>query len=347
MLPDPRCAAVRGCFNDLPRPFDAERLHRQHILITGGTGFLGYWILSLIDVLHQEGISVSASIVSRDPNAFLAKAPYFKHAAWLDWITGDVKNFHMNGSAAWLIHAATDTNAKAHQNPLAIIEDVVLGTRHALNIATAKGVTRALYVSSGAVYGSQPIHKNSFCETSAHACDPTHPASAYGEAKRMAEQWCVQHGRMHKMTIPIARCFAFVGAGLPLNGHFAIGNFIADALAKRSIKINGDGTPVRSYLYGADMAIWLMTCLLNGQHGRAYNVGSDEATTLANLATQVNIALNNSSGITVMSPSIDVTERHRYLPDVQRAVTELGLNIWTSLDKAIQLTAHSAVTTSA
>jgi dTDP-glucose 4,6-dehydratase len=131
------------------------------------------------------------------------------------------------------------------------------------------------------------------------ACDACHPSSAYGEAKRLAEQWCVQHGLQHGMNISIARCFAFVGAGLPLDGHFAIGNFIADALAGRPVAVRGDGSPMRSYLYGADLAIWLMTCLLRGQHGRAYNVGSNQPLSIRELAQQVNQTLKNEAGVNI------------------------------------------------
>lgn len=342
LLPDPRCTAVQGCLQALPRPFDAGQLNKQRLLITGGTGFFGYWMLSLLDSLRQQGIALNACVLSRNPENFLAKVPYFRHQPWLEWVTGDVKDFNACGQAEWMIHAATDTHAQAHQNPLGILEDVVMGTRHALNTATAMGVRRTLYVSSGAVYGSQPADLPSLSETSMQACDATHPASAYGEAKRMAEQWCVQHGLRHGTTIPIARCFAFVGAGLPLNGHFAIGNFIADAVARRAVTVHGDGTPLRSYLYGADMAIWLLTCLLHGQHGRAYNVGSDHAISIADLATQVNTSLANPHGVKVTRTATVHTSRNRYLPDVHRARTELGLDAWTPLDQAIRFTAHCA-----
>lgn len=342
LLPDPRCAEVQGCLQALPHPFDAGQLHNQRLLITGGTGFFGYWMLSLLDSLRQQGVSPSVCVLSRNPETFLAKAPYFKYQPWLEWVMGDVKSFPPGGRAEWMIHAATDTHAQAHQNPLGILDDVVLGTRNALNSATAMGVKRALYVSSGAVYGSQPANLPRIHETCTQACDATHPASAYGEAKRMAEQWCVQHGLRHGMTIPIARCFAFVGAGLPLQGHFAIGNFVADAVAKRTVTVNGDGTPLRSYLYGADMAIWLLTCLLRGQHGRAYNTGSDHAISIADLATQVNTSLDNPHGVRVTSIATDNTSRNRYLPDVKRARTELGLDTWTSLDQALRFTAQYA-----
>jgi nucleoside-diphosphate-sugar epimerase len=203
-------------------------------------------------------------------------------------------------------------------------------------------VRRALYVSSGAVYGRQPADVAQIPEDAAFACDALHPGSAYGEAKRAAEQWCLQYGQQHDIAIPVARCFAFVGATLPLDGHFAIGNFIRDALAGQTIQVSGDGSPLRSYLYGADLAIWLLTLLLQGQHGRACNVGADQALSIAELAHQVRDTLAPAAAVHIARGHDDKAGRNRYIPSIQRARHELALDAWTPLEEAIRLTAECA-----
>ncbi|MDD2670156.1 NAD(P)-dependent oxidoreductase [Zoogloea sp.] len=342
MLPDPRCPPVQGRLTALLDHLDASPLDGRTVFITGGTGFFGYWMLSLFDLLRQRGIDVRVRLLSRNPAAFAAVAPYFSAQSWVSCVPGDVKSFQDATPADLLIHAATDTDAAAHRDPLAIMDNILLGTRHTLAHALSSGVRRVLYVSSGAVYGVQPADIEQLPESASCACDATHPDSAYGSAKRGAEQWCVQFGLEHGIAIPIARCFAFVGAGLPLNGHFAIGNFIGDALAGRPICVNGDGTPLRSYLYGADLAIWLLKILLQGTHGQAYNVGSDQAVSIRELAETVRDALCPEHAVHITRSAPDNALRSRYIPAIGRARSELDLDVWTSLEQAIRLTAACA-----
>ncbi|MER2553584.1 MAG: NAD(P)-dependent oxidoreductase [Thauera sp.] len=341
-LPDPCCPAIHGQLALLLPHVSLDALEGKHILLSGGTGFFGYWLLSLLDLLNRQGLHVEVSVLSRNPAAFLARAPFFSGSTWLKWLKGDVKTFPKSGPADLMIHAATETSAAAHARPLMIMDDVLLGTRHALQRALNSEIGRILFVSSGAVYGTQSATVQQITEDTTSACDSMAPASAYGEAKRAAEQWCVQFGLVHGVDIPVARCFAFVGAGLPLNGHFAIGNFILDALENRPIHANGDGTPVRSYLYGADLALWLLQILLHGSHGRAYNVGADQGLSIAAVAHAVRDALAPHLAIQITQTAPSSALRSRYVPSIQRARDELGLDVWTPLATAIRMTADSA-----
>lgn len=165
------------------------------------------------------------------------------------------------------------------------------------------------------------------------------PQSVYGESKRIAELLCSVFGRVHGLACVVARCFAFVGPYLPLDIHFAIGNFIQDCLIGRPIRIAGDGTPYRSYLYAADLAIWLWTMLLRGQPGCCYNVGSEQAVSIAELAATVAASLESRSEIRIEGKAIPGKPPERYVPQTTRAREELGLSQWIALEDAIRGTA--------
>jgi nucleoside-diphosphate-sugar epimerase len=317
-------------------------LRGERIFITGGTGFFGCWLLeSLLWARDRLGLGVQAVVLTRNPAAFLAKAPRLAGHPNVTLLAGDVQTYAFpSGSFSHFIHAATDSSARLNdQNPLRMLDTIVEGTRHALDHAATCGAKRFLLTSSGAVYGKQPPEMAHIPEDYAGAPDPVDPHSAYGEGKRMAEHLCALYAQDSSLEPKIARCFAFVGPYLPLDIHYAIGNFIRDGLRGGPIVVQGDGTPYRSYLYAADLAIWLWTILMRGRTCRPYNVGSEHAVSIAALAEVVartfrpklQVQINRRAG-----PGVSI---ERYIPSTRRAQTELGLQQAIDLPDAIGRTA--------
>jgi dTDP-glucose 4,6-dehydratase len=166
--------------------------------------------------------------------------------------------------------------------------------------------------------------------------DPLLLSSTYGIAKRQAEHMCTLYGEQFGLETVIARCFAFVGEDLPLNAHFAIGNFIRDALWHEAITVGGDGTPLRSYLDQRDLAHWLVCLLLKGKPGQAYNVGSDKAVSIAELAYLVRDTLAASKPVHILGvPDKQQQQRNLYIPNIDKARTSLQLDVQISLEQAI------------
>jgi len=313
----------------------------KHLFITGGTGFFGLWLFSALSQLNRQGADIRVSILSRNPQRFLTLHPQWAGLSWLTFICGNVRNFDFSKAQYdLLIHAATDTSVTAQANPLEIFDDLVVGTRRVLDFAVQSGVKRVLLASSGAVYGPQPPEVSHIPEDARFACPPETPASAYGEGKRVMELLGALYHREHGIEPIIARCFAFVGPGLPLDGHFAIGNFIRDALYADAIHVNGDGTPLRSYLYGADLAVWLLHLLGTGKPCYPYNVGSDQAISIRELAFLVQRVLSPEKEVCIEEQVKSVGNlRQQYVPSINRAKECFGLDAWTSLEHAIKWTA--------
>jgi len=317
-------------------------LKGARFFITGGTGFIGTWLLeSLVWLNEHLELDMHAVVLTRNADAFKLKAPHIANHTGITLLSGDVRDFTFpEGKFTIVIHGATDASAKLNaEDPIRMFDTIVEGTRRTLDFAVQSGAKRFLFLSSGAVYGEQPSHIRHTSETDRNGPDCASTGSAYAEGKRTAELLCVLYAKQHGLDAKLARCFAFVGPHLPLDSHFAIGNFIRDAMAKGTIQVNGDGTPYRSYLYAADLTLWLWTVLVNGKTAIPYNVGSDEAISIGELASLVDRTLGGG-GIDIREkPRADIPPK-RYVPSVTRAKTELGLEQSTTLEQAIIKTAR-------
>jgi nucleoside-diphosphate-sugar epimerase len=319
-----------------------DEVRNQHLFLTGGTGFFGTWLTeSFLHANRSLSLDAKLTILTRDPAAFRKKCPHLASDPTLTLLQGDVRAFVFpEGEFSHVIHAATESSGtQGTERPFDMLTTIVDGTVRALDFARTRGVRKVLLTSSGAVYGRQPAGITHVPEDYFGGPDPLDPASVYAEGKRVSEQMCALESAHSSIEIKIARCFAFVGPHLPLDAHFAIGNFIGDVLAGRPIKINGDGTARRSYLYASDLAIWLWTMLFRAPDLVAINVGSAHDLSILELAQTVVQSLGSSAEVHVAKSAVPGSTAARYVPSVDRAKTILGLDQTVSLQEAIRRTA--------
>jgi len=318
-----------------------EGLRDARIFLTGASGFFGRWMLESLFLANERlNLNATATVLVRNRDGFVQKAQHLAECPALHFVSGDVRDFaFLQGGFTHVVHLAASSDAAIQAaDPQDLFSVIVNGTERVLAFARQAEVRRFLFVSSGAVYGPQPPGLTGIPENYPGAPDCTNPKSAYGTSKRAAEQLCILHNASGGMEATIARPFAFIGPGMPLDSHFAAGNFIRDGIKGGPIKINGDGTPLRSYLYAADLTWWLWKILVEGAPGRAYNVGGDEPLSIKELAEAV-------SGCFSPSPQVHVQGRpdlgknpERYVPDITRAWNELGLSVRIPLKEALQRT---------
>lgn len=324
-----------------------EDLRGESVFLTGGTGFFGAWLMESFCHANRElGLHARATVLSRDPAKFHSKCPHIAGDPAVTMHAGDVRDFTFPaGEFKYVIHAATEASLKqSMEEPLEMLSTILAGTERALKFAGEAGTHKFLLTSSGAVYGKQPSEITHLAESYGGAPDPLDPASVYAEGKRASELMCALYQKVARakgfdFQAKIARCWAFTGAHLPLDTHFAIGNFIGDALAGRPISIGGDGTARRSYLYGADLAIWLWTMLFRGPALVPINVGSAQDVSILELAQAVAQALRPGTPITVAKKPVEGAAPSRYVPSVDRANAMLGLRASIDLNEAIRRTA--------
>jgi nucleoside-diphosphate-sugar epimerase len=315
-----------------------EELRGQRLFITGGTGFVGSWLLeSFIGACDVLGIGAEVVVLTRRPEAFRSSAPRIACHPCVQLIEGDVQTFKFPETPCkYVIHAASDVGAGATpSDELAMLDASLAGARRVLEYARWSRTRKLLFVSSGAVYGRQAPSISRVPEEYGGAPTLREPGSVYGEAKRVGEMMCVLEGARSGFEAKIARGFAFVGPYLPIDARFAIGNFVRDALGGGPVRVKGNGTPRRSYLYAADLAIWLWTILFRGTSARAYNVGSTVDVSVADVANVVASSVTPNAQVVIEQKRDPVLAPERYVPDTRRAHEELGLREQIDLRESV------------
>jgi nucleoside-diphosphate-sugar epimerase len=316
-------------------------LSGARLLITGGTGFIGCWLLETLRHADRRlELGIEATILTRSPDDFQCKAPHLADYPSFHFVAGDVRDFPSpQGRFTHVIHAATDASADLNENdPQRMFDTVIQGTRRVLDFAVEKAVDRVLFLSSGAVYGQQPWEMDRVAESWTGSPTCNDPRAAYAEGKRAAEMLCAIYQKQFGTKVAVARIFALLGPYLSLNIHFAAGNFIRDAMQGKAVIVNGNGQPCRSYLYASDLTVWLWHMLVQAEPGKPYNVGSDESVSIRDLAGRVSRVLGNGEYQVLGAPDKGWNPG-RYVPDTSLIGRDLGLYRTVSLDEAIRRTA--------
>jgi len=320
----------------------------KRILLTGGTGFFGCALLRHF-LAYGKDANATVCVISRDPMRFEAAHPELAACESINFVQADIED---RQSLPWdqqfthVLHAATDSTVGPRLTPLQRFNQIVAGTTHLLDLAVATGAERFLLTSSGGIYGPQPADLVVIPEEWAGSPPLAQVSSAYSQAKRAAEHLCALYRDAYGLQTVVARCFAFVGIDLPLDAHFAIGNFIRDALYAEAITVAGDGTPLRTYLDQRDLSHWLWTLLLQGQDGEAYNVGSDRVISIAELAHLVRDLVAPEKPVHILGAADPFAVRNRYVPSIRKIQALHGLRPEVSLEQAILSTADACLSKS-
>lgn len=336
-------SVVQESMKDLGRKCRADwtQLGKAHILMTGGTGFFGSWMVASFKALRDLGFPIELTVLSRDPEPFLQRNPSLHGLPGLAFRKGDVVDATIPFSITHILHFATTSTPQGEgQAEAEIRRTVVEGTRHMLAEAKRVGANRFLFASSGAVYSKEKSDRPNEGDLG----NGLH-LSLYGTVKREAEELCRQAGVARDIETVIARPFTFCGPLFPVEGPYVISNFMSGILNGVPLHVR---TPhaIRSFLDGRDLAPLLWKLLAQGKNGEAYNVGSDESVTMSELADLMrSVALKVSRRVpdvrltqTAAIPAADV-----YRPSIQRLKSEFGWQPSITLRESLRDQARWAI----
>lgn len=318
---------------------NVESLRGKTVLITGGTGFFGVWMVSsLISIKRCLAGDLRLIVLSRSPERFLQAHADQHFDRMVEFVQGDVRDFKLDRAqrVTHLVHMAT-TNAEetfAGEDQLKKLKMLYEGTHNALD-QCGKSLESMLFTSSGVAYG---VNANALISEGDHSApSPMDLGSALGLGKLVAEYLVAYYAVKFGYSYSIARCFAFGGQYLPLDIHYAIGNFIRDALNGKDIVIRGDGQDVRSYLYIGDAIAWLLRLLVE-PNNQMYNVGSSQAVSIESLARKIASQAKVPVNVTIRGRRSEGGNfrRSSYVPSTVKIVEAYpGLAEWTPLEETI------------
>jgi nucleoside-diphosphate-sugar epimerase len=327
--------AVREADSVWPSLSDAS------IFITGGTGFFGMWLVETLlwaNTLHK--LNLHLTVLSRNSKLFLAgRGSHLQNNSRVTVLQGSITEFTVAESRfTHIIHAASESKTDVSMNwATSHLTSALDGTRRIIDLAAKHATKVVLFTSSGAVYQqTEGLFANRFTEGIGRLEDYTNARRVYAEAKRAMELMLAAGSERHGYRLAIARCFAFSGPYMPLTGGLAMGNFIRDVLQGREISVAGDGTALRSYLYGADLAVWLLTILAKGENCRPYNVGGSESISIAALAREVSAVAGGTGPVVIRKTSPADTPPEIYVPNLKRSFTELGVRVMIDIPESIR-----------
>lgn len=325
--------SLKGIVNEL------SALKNKKILITGGTGFIGIWLTSMITWLNDEyDFNCKIVLLSRHQNLFKKNHEELGARKDISFISSDIRSINkLDDDINYIIHAASNPDNRIHTtDPINTMDIISNGTKVILDQATRlPNIESILHLSSGQVYGKSFVSGETLSEQRKENFLKNDITSIYSNAKYYSEVICLSYQSQCKLPITIVRPFSFIGPFQELSKPWAINSFIQESMNGQPMRIVGNGKPQRSYLYGSDMAAWLLQLLVNGKRGSIYNVGSSEGISLEEVTKKINTILHNKVDVIIQNYN---TDESQFIPNLKFIKEDLGVKETFTFEEALTRT---------
>ena len=258
---------------------DWEKLRGSRIVVTGATGLIGGMLVrALMCASELRGIDLKVVGCVRSREKAEKQLKSFIEAG-MELVVQDIQiPIRIDGSVDYVIHGAGMTASKDFvDHPVETIMTTIQGTKNLLEFAREKQVKSMVYLSSMEAYGVVEDANYIVREKDYGYIDPLQVRSSYSESKRMAEGLCGAYAHEYEVPVKTARLAQTFGAGIPKNENRVFAQFARSIMHGEDIVLHTDGSKAHCYCYTTDAVLGLLTILLKGENGEAYNV-SNEAT---------------------------------------------------------------------
>jgi len=312
---------------------EAVEFAGKTILMSGGAGFLGNYIVSTLlrlnDTILKNNpckVIVMDNFITGSKNNLsdeLKKNPNF------EFIEHDLrKPIPENIKADYLIHAAGLASPYYYRKfPLETIEVAVNGTQNFLKFAQKVKAKSMLYFSSSEVYGDPDPNFIPTPETYWGNVSQIGPRACYDESKRLGETLCMTYHQLYNVPVKIVRPFNVYGPGMKVNDYRVIPTFMVKAVKGEHLPVHDQGNQTRTFCYITDATQGFLKILASNKNNEVYNIGKDnEEINMAGLATLISGLSNNQSQVQLVAypESYPAGEPQRRCPDLTKARKELG-----------------------
>ncbi len=312
------------------------------LLITGGSGFMGSWLCEMVYYMNEiHKMDIRLFVIARDHERFESRLPHVASAKNIEFICTDIRNVsEFPREVNYIIHAAANPDSRFHSSrPFETMSTIAEGTGAVFRAASlVSDLRNIINAGSSAVYSSEPNNREKFSEISPGLPLNSKVSNSFSEANRYSETLCSAARNELRLPIVTIRPFTFCGAYQDIDSPWALNNFINDAMCKRRIRIHGDGETFRSYMYGADLAVWVLIIMLHARSGQIYNVGNSNGFSLREIAEKVASCFQPAPSVLLNTSLTGDINQSTLLPDVTKAEKEFGLKQYTNIDTAIQKT---------
>lgn len=246
-----------------------EELRNSTFLVTGATGLIGQAIVRKLININAKVIAVVRDVEKAEK--------LFGFNERISYIVSDITKLDIKiVSVDYIIHAASNTSSRAFvENPVEVASTALEGTKRVLEIAKLSNVKGLVYLSSMEVYGT-PSTDEKIDETHSTNIDTMKNRSAYPESKRMCECLCASYASQFKIPAKVVRLTQTFGPGVQYNDGRVFAEFARCVIEGRDIVLHTKGETKRSYLYTDDAVNAILTVLLKGNAGEAYNAANEE-----------------------------------------------------------------------